>query len=107
MKDFWDLKLLIDEFEFDGAIMQQALIATFSRRQTRFPTELPLALTDEFASDTAKQTQWNSFLRTAGLEATEDLREITDCLAGFFGPLIEAAKEKGKFKEVWDLKKWT
>ena len=93
MKDFFDLKLLVGEFEFNGATMQQALIATFDRRQTRFPTELPLALTAEFALDKAKQTQWNSFLRTAGLEASEDLKEITDCLAGFFGSFIEAARK--------------
>lgn len=106
MKDFLDLKLLIAEFEFDGAILQQALMATFERRQTRFPTDLPLALTEEFAADKSKQTQWSSFLRTTGLDDSDDLKEITDFLAVFFLPLIKASREEKKFNCVWNLKKW-
>lgn len=42
MKDFWDLRLMISAFEFDGTILQQAIETTFERRQTVFPENLPL-----------------------------------------------------------------
>lgn len=106
MKDFWDIRLLINTFEFDGSLLQDALTATFGRRQTRFPTSVPLALTEEFAKDKAKQIQWISFIRTAGLDGTGNLEEVTDFLATFFLPLIEAGKADRKFAGTWDLKKW-
>jgi hypothetical protein len=106
MKDFWDLNLLIGSFEFEGSILQEALIATFESRQTPFPIEPPFALTEEFARDKSKQTQWSSFLRTTGLIDSAELKEITDFLAVFFLPLIMAGKDEKKFNGVWDLKKW-
>ena len=39
MKDFWDFRLMIEEFEFDGAILQRALSATFERRNTNSRTK--------------------------------------------------------------------
>jgi len=106
MKDFWDLKLLISTFEFDGATLQKAVRATFERRRTYFPTDLPLALTDEFARDKAKQTQWRSFLRTAGLDDANQLKSVTDFLAVFLLPLIEAGRNDSDFTGAWDLKEW-
>jgi Nucleotidyl transferase AbiEii toxin, Type IV TA system len=63
MKDFWDLHLMVSEFEFDGAILQKAIQSTFDRRRTIFTANVPLALTDEFRNDKGKQIQWNAFLR--------------------------------------------
>lgn len=37
MKDFWDVRYLIKEFEFDGALLQKAIRATFASRQTPLP----------------------------------------------------------------------
>lgn len=40
MKDFWDINYLIREFDFDGALLQKAIRATFPSRQTPFPENL-------------------------------------------------------------------
>jgi len=63
MKDFYDLYRLSETQDFDGETLAAAIRATFDRRATAIPTELPLALGDAFARDAEKQAQWNAFLR--------------------------------------------
>jgi hypothetical protein len=48
---------------FDGAALRQALQATFGRRQTPLPTDVPFALTPLLAEDRVKQAQWAAFVR--------------------------------------------
>jgi len=46
---------------FDGQTLRLAIRATFERRQTPLPSDLPLALTNEFAADPQKRRQWDAF----------------------------------------------
>ena len=48
LKDFYDIWLLSEHFDFDGSILQQAIRATFQKRQTDYPHEIPSCLTNEF-----------------------------------------------------------
>ena len=75
MKDFFDLALLLRDDTLDDAELQQAVEATFARRQTAMPSTLPIGLSDAFADDTTKQTQWRAFLNKNKLEPM-DLREV-------------------------------
>jgi hypothetical protein len=61
MKDFFDLRFLASTFDFAGPELAGAIEATFARRNTAVPQEVPTGLTDGFAADTAKQTQWRAF----------------------------------------------
>ena len=70
MKDFYDLKVLFEIFDFDKAILQSAVRRTFERRRTPMPTGLPTALTDEFASNAKKPAQWKGFCRKSRIEVT-------------------------------------
>jgi hypothetical protein len=49
-------------FGTDATIMSRAIRATFARRGTALPTGTPLGLSDEFAEDLTKQTQWRAFI---------------------------------------------
>jgi len=51
------------DFEFDGDLLKTALQATFSRRKTLLPADVPAGLSDEFAEDRLKQSQWTAFIR--------------------------------------------
>lgn len=106
MKDFWDLRLMLSEFEFDGAIVQEAIQATFARRQTAFPTQAPLALTDEFCNDKGKQTQWSAFLRKNRLEGMTELREVIELLQMFFLPIIAASQQNQTLSAQWKAARW-
>jgi hypothetical protein len=61
MKDFFDLWVLTRHSELDTAILRRAITATFERRATALPTATPIGLSDEFATDATKQTQWRAF----------------------------------------------
>jgi predicted nucleotidyltransferase component of viral defense system len=61
MKDFYDIWLLSRTFEFKDDKLSRAISATFARRKTDIPSELPDALTTDFVNDRQKIQQWNSY----------------------------------------------
>ena len=62
MKDYFDLWILSRYTEFDGDTLRRAIRATFDRRKTKLSPGVPFGLTDGFAQNTLKQTQWQAFL---------------------------------------------
>ena len=80
MKDYYDLHALALEGAIDADLLGDAIAATFGRRRTPLPDDLPVGLTAEFAGDVAKQTQWSAFLgknRLAGLSLDEVVAGIS------------------------------
>jgi predicted nucleotidyltransferase component of viral defense system len=65
MKDFYDLWVLAEQFEFDGRILQEAIANTFRRRNTVLPREAPVGLSDSFAAE--NQAQWQAFIKRTHL----------------------------------------
>src|SRR5205085_807412 len=103
MKDFFDLAVLGRSFAFSGPLLRDAIAATFRRRGTSIPTELPIALTGSFAKDGAKLTQWRAFVGRNGLEERAgELGQVVTELAGFLAPpMVAAAKAEG-FECRWE-----
>lgn len=94
MKDFYDVWLLNQSFSFQGDRLARAISATFERRATIIPTELPDGLTPEFAEDQQKQRQWNAFLENVALDPGS-LAVVTATIAEFIMPhAISAANAK-------------
>ncbi len=75
MKDYFDLDHLLQDREVDAAVLRRAIATTFERRQALIPAELPAGLSDAFAADAVKRTQWAAFLRKNRLEA-RDLGDV-------------------------------
>lgn len=57
-------------YDFEGERLGRAMAATFERRKTLLPTDLPEALTSAFAQDPIKRQQWQALLRDVGLIGT-------------------------------------
>jgi len=87
MKDFYDLHWLLSKLTFDGAILTEAVVNTFARRETELPHQTPLAFTAEFSSDAQKMAQWKAFLRKGNLPQKE-LTEITGRISHFLLPVL-------------------
>lgn len=100
MKDYFDLRIIALRTEFEGDLLKQSVKATFHCRQTELPDENPFGLTAAFARDKQKQSQWKAFLNKNGLEILP-LDEVTDFLAGFLMPVINAAREDQPFNVHW------
>ena len=91
MKDFFDLWILVRQADFDGAILTQAIRATFHRRATPLPDGVPFGLTEDFANDRQKQIQWQAFLNKNALGSLS-LPEILDLLRRFLMPPLSGGR---------------
>ena len=108
MKDFYDLWTLAQDYEFDGAILAKAIRSTFERRDTTIPTDLPVALTEEFALDRAKQMQWRAFVSKGKLlVAAPPLSDVVATLRDFLWPVTEVMKLPTPFTRKWGRGRWS
>lgn len=90
LKDFYDLWLIAQTFEFRHSVLREAVSRTFERRGTGMPTEAPIGLTEEYAAAWAKQ--WKAFLgRERMAAAPAELSTLIAYLRGFVMPLLIAS----------------
>jgi predicted nucleotidyltransferase component of viral defense system len=63
MKDYYDVWMLTAHSRSIHERLRRAIVATFARRSTVIPAEVPDGLSDAFATDPGKQRQWDAFAR--------------------------------------------
>lgn len=101
MKDFFDIWLILRQYDFEGPKLATAIVKTFSVRGTGITTE-PVALTNSFAEDPAKAAQWRGFIRKNRLtNVSPDLGEVVKAIAAFLGPIIKSLAADEPFKATW------
>ena len=101
MKDFYDIQVLLRQFEFDGEILGLAIERTFANRGTVIDSE-PFVFSPPFLEDSVKQIQWTAFVRKSKLVGAPDsfavvVREIQ----AFLLPLVQAVSSKQIFASRW------
>lgn len=101
MKDFYDLRTLSEQFDFDGAVLVKAIRATFERRGTSLPKETPMALTSEFSADEKRATQWSGFAKKAGVTDAGDLSTAIERVAAFCAEPLRHAAEEDEWAATW------
>lgn len=101
MKDFYDLWVLAQRFEFESVALAPAIQATFATRKTSLPSSLPLALQKDFYELSSKQTQWKAFLRKSGLKADSSLAEIIRVIGNFLMPVVESIMQRDRKGKRW------
>lgn len=98
MKDFYDLWFLSRSFEFDGTTLVSAIQATFNRRKTPVPNEIPTGLRDGFSA--LKTVQWNAFLRKNRLEKS-GMTEVIHAIRKFVELPLKAAFQDERLVRLW------
>ena len=106
MKDYYDLWWICDFMTFDGSTLMGAIRATFQRRRTLMPVDLPIGLSEEFAAHATKALQWSSFVRKSALENAPVLPQVLDLLRRFAAPPLKAAAEGASFTRHWASAEW-
>jgi predicted nucleotidyltransferase component of viral defense system len=91
MKDFYDIWILSRSFTFEDDRLARAIAATFARRETEIPTDLPDALSPAFAADDQKRSQWRAFVEDVALDPGK-LAEVVNELATFLMAHAASAK---------------
>jgi predicted nucleotidyltransferase component of viral defense system len=103
MKDFYDLWILASTFEFQGEILARAIQATFKRRGTVIPMELPTAFTADFFDNPSKQSQWQAFIRRGKLvREAPTLESVVLAIRGFLWPVVQSIGKKQLFNQKWE-----
>lgn len=92
MKDFYDLWHLSKASAVEFDMLARAIKATFARRKTDVPVDVPDALTPAFAQDPGKRRQWHDFLRNIEVEPV-DLDEVVGDLSAFLMPMALRARQ--------------
>ena len=105
VKDYFDIWLLSENFDFDYPVLSQAIEGTFMRRGSDLPDGLPIGLTKEYSQDAMKLSQWSAFIRKVSpLRKPASLQECVERMASFRHPFLcvgEAAPVKWEAGKRW------
>lgn len=99
MKDYYDLYYLANKFDFDGAILTEALKKTFENRGHHFSTnQFEQILT--FGSDDAMQKKWTVFCRKINTK-TDNFITVLKTIKDFLAEPYFAVIEKKEYAKTW------
>jgi type I restriction enzyme S subunit len=102
LKDFYDLYVLSEQFEFDAEFLQRAVAATFERRGTPIVSTLPAGLQPRFFADDARAGQWRAYLSRSGLPgAPFDFQVVGERLRAFLGPIWDGLANGWSANGTW------
>jgi predicted nucleotidyltransferase component of viral defense system len=103
-----DIWTLANGFDYDGQTLCRAIHATFHRRRTPVPSELPLSLENSFAEDEDRKRLWKGFLKRSAIEdsASDDFAVVLGKVRNFLGPpLLAAHQDEPSFAMTWRFAK--
>ena len=86
MKDFYDIWLLIQQFEFDRNTLKQIIQKILENRSTTIDN-YPAAFSENFYNDPIKKTKWNAFLKGISHDIVS-LEKIIFDLREFFEKIL-------------------
>lgn len=102
MKDFYDIWLMIRQFEFKGANIASAIKKTFNNRKTDIPNKKPLFANEIYDEKSDRQTLWSAFLKKGDIQhAPENLSVTAKGIENFLIEPIMALNENGNFDKTW------
>lgn len=102
MKDFYDIWLMMRQFNFLEENLLEALKRTFAHRKTDLPDSKPLFVEEICDEKSDRQTLWNAFLKKNGIkQAPQKLSEVALEIEGFLLKPIETIKDGKKFRKEW------
>ena len=102
MKDFYDIWLMMRQFNFNGLHLVEALKRTFKRRKTTLPEDRPFFAEEIYDEKSDRQTLWRAFLRKRDIKiAPERLSDTARKIEEFLMEPLDAIKSNYEFHKVW------
>lgn len=99
MKDFYDIWLLANQFDFKGDELRDAVSCTFKKRGVDMPENIT-AFSGEFIE--AKKIQWNAFRkRLKQVKAPESFADVVNAVQNFLQPVIDTLRSDKAMPENW------
>ena len=105
-KDFYDIYVLSDRYNFDGKELTNAIKETFNHRGTSFDDIV--AFEDGFADDKTRLMRWNSFVKKKKALVKLSFEETVQLLKILLFPIVNAIKKNELFERTWihEKKMW-
>jgi len=101
MRDFFDVWMFSQAFDFKGQTLGTAIRKTFENRKTEIPAE-PLIFQDSFAKDKEKEIQWQAFLKRGNIgKAPKTFADAIRAIKEFLGPITAALTYEKSFEKKW------
>lgn len=96
MKDYYDLLVIFRTYDLADGNLAKAIAATFRRRQTALPDEVPPGLSNAFGADEVAQRLWREFLRRLRIDdAPVDFAEVVQLVREHIWPVMVEARKVG------------
>lgn len=99
MKDYYDIYYLANKFDFDGAILTEALKKTFANRNHLFTIE-QFEQIMTFDNDVAMQKKWKAFVKKINTE-TDDFKIVLDTIKKFLEEPFTAVIDNKEYSKRW------
>jgi len=102
MKDFYDIWLMMRQFNFDGLKLVKALKGTFEHRKTSLPEYRLLFAEEIYDEKSDRQTLWKAFLKNGDIKhAPEKLSAAAKEIEKFLVKPLVAINKGIRFNEEW------
>jgi hypothetical protein len=102
MKDFYDIWLMMRQFDFSGSNLTEALRRTFEHRKTDLPKAKPLFAEEIYDATSDRQTRWKTFLTKGDIKhAPEKLAITAKRIEDFLIKPLNAINKREGFNEEW------
>lgn len=102
MKDFYDIWLLMRQFDFNGSKLAEALKRTFEHRKTLLPADRPLFTEEIYDEKSDRQTLWKAFLKKGDItHVPEKLSTTAKAIEEFLIKPLDAIRDGQKFNKDW------
>ncbi|WP_139903937.1 nucleotidyl transferase AbiEii/AbiGii toxin family protein [Clostridium thermarum] len=102
MKDFYDICILSQKYNFEGKVLKEAIQTTFKHRKT--PLQLiPTIFTSDFRESKEKKQQWKAFKKRISSKEELEFFEVIDRLVKFLKPIYDSIIENKEFSLTWNL----
>ena len=102
MKDFYDIWLMMRQFDFNGLNLTEALKRTFEHRKTELPQKRPLFAEEIYYDKSDRQTLWMAFLRKGDIKHAPDKLSVTAKeIEKFLIKPLDAIHKRIEYKKTW------
>lgn len=99
MKDYYDIYYLANKFDFDGALLAEAMKKTFANRNHSFTVE-QFEQVMAFDGDEAMRKKWKAFCRKTDIK-TDDYSMVLKAIRSLLSEPFAAAVEGRNYVKRW------
>lgn len=105
-KDFYDIFILADRYDFNGIELKEAIRETFEHRGTGFDDIF--AFTDDFLVSEIHQSRWKAFLKKKKALVNVELEKVVSLIKTMLLPIVDSIVSGTEYTSKWDhtLRSW-